>query len=351
MRRNKVFEALPPFLGGKRRLTDIISSHFQGETVCDIFLGGGSVALKAKLMNKRVIANDLAYRSKIIGEALIGNQNEKITEEDVYSLFIPSKHKSFIEKNYTPKIFIPKVAKFLDNAFANARKRKNPKKELLELLLVKYILSLRQYGAFQVGVFDNKMILKGEEIELLELASESRARKIKDGLSHALPILLKIKDQINGAIFNNGKANQAYQMDCFEFLKLMREKGERIDTIYFDSPYFNSTLYSNHYKVLDEILETKKGIKIEDKAFNSKKVLENFERLFSLSEFIPKWIISLGYNPASEAGIKGKKLLGVVQKFRKAKLYHLEHNWAINNIASKSGKKQSENVEYLIVTN
>jgi adenine-specific DNA methylase len=141
-----------------------------------------------------------------------------------------------------------------------------------------------------------------------------------------------------------------YQMDCFDFLKMTQEKGEKIDVAYFDSPYYNSTKYSDHYKVLDEILDGKKGIEIEDKAFNNKDVMENFERLFSLSEHIPKWVISMGYNPASDAGIKGEELLKIVQKFRDADLYFMEHIWAISNIASKTGKSQSDNVEYLIVT-
>ena len=37
------------------------------------------------------------------------------------------------------------TAEFLDNAFANARKRESPKRELLELLLVKYIFSLKNF--------------------------------------------------------------------------------------------------------------------------------------------------------------------------------------------------------------
>ena len=348
--KDKIYDSLVPFLGGKRKMSERISSHFQGETLCDIFFGGGSVSLKGKQKGMRVISNDIAYRSKIIGDALISNSTVKLTDEDVYSLFILSENDGFIEKNYVPKIFIPKVAKDLDNFFANARKRESPKKELLLLLLEKYILSLRQYGAFQVGKQDNKMILENKEIELLELASESRGKKIKYNLSHPLPSLLKLKEQINAGIFKNGKENEMYQMDCFDFLKLMKEKGVEIDTIYFDSPYYNSTMYSSHYKILDEILEEKTGIKIEDKAFNTKDVLENFEKLFALAEGIPNWIISMGFNPMSETGIKGEELLAIVKKFRDADLYFMQHNWAINNIASKNGKRQSENVEYLIVT-
>lgn len=346
----KIFDAIIPFLGGKRKMADRIAKEFNGETLCDVFMGGGSVSIKGKQKGMKIIANDIAYRSKIIGDALLANQTEKITDEDVFSLFLPAENNGFIQKNYVPKVFIPQVAENLDNFFANARKRTSPKRELMFLLLIKYILSLRQYGAFQVGQQDNEMILENKEIELLELASESRGKKIRYNMAHSLPLLLKLKDQINFGIFNNGKNNEMYWMDCFEFLELMKKKDEKIDTAYFDSPYYNSTVYSSHYKVLDEILEEKIGIEIDDKAFNTKDVIENFERLFALSEFIPKWIISMGYNPASDAGIKGEELLAIVKKFRDADLYPMQHAWAINNIASKNGKRQSENVEYLIVT-
>jgi hypothetical protein len=99
---------------------------------------------------------------------------------------------------------------------------------------------------------------------------------------------------------------------------------------------------------LNEILEGRLDVKVEDGAFNSKDVLENFRKMFELAQFIPKWVISMGHNPNS--GIEGEKLLEVVKEFRDADLYYLQHNWAINNISSKTGKKQSENVEYLIVT-
>jgi len=350
MSKNKIYDATIPFLGGKRKLASRIAKEFQGETLCDIFQGSGCISLKGKQMGMKVIANDIAFRSKIIGDALIRNQTEKITEEDVYSLFIPLKNNGFIQENYVPKTFIPQVAKNLDNFFANAKKRESPKKELMLLLLMKYIMALRQYGAFQVGKLDNEMVMASKEDELLEMASESRGKKVINNIAHPLNLLMRLKDKINYGVFNNGQENEVYQMDCFEFLELMKKKGEKIDTIYFDSPYFNSTVYSNHYQILDEILEEKIGVEIKDKAFNKKDVIKNFEKLFALSEFAPKWVISMGFNPASESGIKGEELLAVVQKFRKAELIYLEHNWAINNISAKTGKKQGDCVEYLIIT-
>ncbi|MDP1815207.1 MAG: DNA adenine methylase [Leadbetterella sp.] len=351
MARSKIYEALMPFLGSKAKLLDSISPHFRGHVLGDIFMGSGAVSLRGKAMGMRVIGNDIAKRSKIFGEAVIKNQNVRISEEDVASLFLPTENSGFIEKNFVPRVFLPEMAEVLDNAFAQARKRESPKRELLEYLLVKYILGSRQFGAFQVGVQDNKMILEGKVIELIEEASsDARAGKIAGSLQPAYKKLMAVREKINRAVFNNGEENEIYQMDCFDFLKLMKKRERKIDTIYFDSPYAFSTNYSTHYKVLDQILEEKMDVELKDEAFNRKDALANFEKLFAMSEWIPRWIISMGHNVDSDKGIKGEELLSVVQKFKPAKLIFLEHNWTINNIASKSGKRQSENVEYLIVT-
>lgn len=351
MARSKIYEALLPFLGSKAKLLDYISPHFAGHVLCDIFMGSGAVSLRAKAMGMKIISNDIAKRSKIFGDAVISNQNVRISEEDVASLFLPTENSGFVEKNFVPKVFLPEMAKVLDNAFVQARRRESPKRELLEYLLMKYILGSRQFGAFQVGVQDNTMILEGKVIELIEEASsEARANKIAGSLMPAYKKLMAVREKINRAIFNNGEKNEVYQMDCFDFLELMRNEQRKIDTIYFDSPYKQSTLYSTHYKVLDQILEEKMDIELDDQAFNRNDAIVNFERLFSVSEWIPRWVISMGHNVNSDKGIKGEELLSVVQKFRPAKLIFLEHNWTINNLASKSGKKQGENVEYLIVT-
>ena len=288
---------------------------------------------------------------------MIANRKTKLTDEDIYGLFVPSENDGFVEKNFCPKYFTIEMAQFLDTELANARKMSSPKKELLELCIYKQIMQTRQFGGFgHCG--DTKMITAGKEIELLESASSSRGSKIKAILSHPLPQLLKIKDQINNAINGNAERNEFYQMDCFDFLEMLKHENRKADVAYFDSPYKDSLVYSSHYKVLDSVLEGKLNIEIEDRAFNKSDALESFEKLFASAEFIPKWVVSLGFNPKAESGIKGEELLAVIQKFRPAKLYYLDHIWAINNITCKgkngdenaTGKKQDENVEYLIVT-
>jgi len=348
---NKIYDALMPFLGNKRRLLDDISPHFKGHVLLDIFMGSGAVSLRAKAMGMKIIGNDIATRSKIFGEAVIRNQNIRISKEDVASLFLPTQNSGFIQNNFVPAVFLPETARVLDNAFAQARKYESPKKELLEFLLVRFILSSRQFGGFQVGKQDNAMILEGRVIELIEEASsEARADKIAQSLRPAYLSLMKVREKINRAIFNNGEDNEIYQMDCFELISKLRKENRKIDTIYFDSPYRGSTIYSTHYEVLDQILEEKLDIEIDDTAFNKNDALDNFAKLFEMANWIPNYIVSMGFNPTSDSGIKGEELLAVLQRYKPAKLIPLKHQWAISNIASKSGKKQEDNCEYLLVS-
>lgn len=324
----------------------------ESETIADVFMGGGSVSLACKWQGHRVIANDIAYRSRVIAESLIVNDSVRLTDEDIYSLFTPGETDShFIERNLS-KFFTEDSFLFLDRAFANARARMSPKKELLELLLYKFIIGQRQFGGFGHNE-DQQMIAKGATSELLEKSSASRAVKVKRMLSHPLPILFQIQEQINRAVCRTPFQNEFCHMDCFAFLENMQSEGKKIDAAYFDSPYKSSITYSSHYAVLDQILEGRMNVDIDDKAFNRSDALENFRKLFSLAQFIPKWVISMGYNPKSENGIRGEELLRVVEVFKPAKLFSLAHRWTINNItATKStpGKRQEENVEYLIVT-
>lgn len=348
--KNKL-DGLVPFYGGKRKLLKNIIPHIKGDVVADVFCGSCAVSLACKMAGKKVIANDIAYRSKIIGEAIIKNNAEHISDEDIYGLFLPVSSEKFVSEHFAPKFFTKELGVNIDNFLANARKRCSPKKELLELAVYKFIMMTRQFGGFGHNA-DGKLIAEGREMELLEISSEARAKKVEYMISHPLPLLLKIKDQINGAIIDNGQHNEVYQTDCFKFLEKMKVENKKIDTAYFDTPYTGSLVYSQHYKVLDQILEGKLNTDIDDNAFNKSDAIKNFKLLFSASQFIPHWVISMGYNPASEKGIKGEELLAVVQKFKPAKLYYLQHNWAINNITNRKGKgkSQSENVEYLIVT-
>ncbi len=84
--------ALPPYFGGKRRLLGRIFKHMfepeEAPVLIDAFMGGGAVSLFGKARGYRVIANDIAFRSSLVGKALIENDYVTLTPDDVTRLFV-----------------------------------------------------------------------------------------------------------------------------------------------------------------------------------------------------------------------------------------------------------------------
>ncbi|MFA6415814.1 MAG: DNA adenine methylase [Candidatus Paceibacterota bacterium] len=96
------FQSLPSYFGGKRKLVKYIFKPIKKTegVFIDAFLGGGSVSLYAKAKGYKVIANDIAFRSVIIGRALISNNSVKLETEDLARLFLKAKHDFVYEVNY-----------------------------------------------------------------------------------------------------------------------------------------------------------------------------------------------------------------------------------------------------------
>ena len=128
----KMFDALLPYFGGKRRLCPVIFNHmlkhisrdnWSRSDFIDPFMGSGAVSLYAKAQGFRVACNDIAERSYIAGQSLIVNSKTLITDADIERLFVPNDaNNHFIENTFCPDVFTRRHAKFLDNAFANANR-------------------------------------------------------------------------------------------------------------------------------------------------------------------------------------------------------------------------------------
>ena len=91
MRTSRLFDALPAYLGGKRRLVPLILADLAAElpraewpraSFCDPMCGGGAVALAAKAQGFEVYASDRARRGAIVAAALIANSSVRLREGD-----------------------------------------------------------------------------------------------------------------------------------------------------------------------------------------------------------------------------------------------------------------------------
>ncbi len=284
------FRALPPYFGGKRRLIGQIFKHLPGpkdaRTFVDAFLGGGSVSLFAKARGYRVVCNDSALRSHIVGKALIENDRVTLTDADVTRLFTKNGNESrFIEKNFAPDVVTTPHARFLDTALANARKAPGVKKWLLLLLLVKYVLRMRPMGNFGAKT----IIHQAGEGRWEEMNQHYLKDILVRGIAgHPKTVAEKLRRQVNRGVFANGQGNKAFQLDVFKFLGQVDG-----DILYLDPPYGGTSAYETALRPLDSMLEGQ-ILKSEPSVFSRKGALEALERLFVAARRFPTWVISYG---------------------------------------------------------
>jgi len=340
----KIFRGLFSYIGGKRLLSQKIIAYAEGDIFIDAMAGACSMSLLAKHKGFTVISNDISNRSYITQLALIENSTEKIAQEDIARLFVPSENSGFIEKMYSPKYFTKPIAQFLDNAFAVIVKIENIHKQaLLRHLLISFILRIRSFSRFGLTQ-DTKMIEDGKAVELLEMASSSRAKKALMNMEHPFAVLPRIAQDVNSAVVNTGKDCAANNQDVFDFLRNV--KG---DTVYLDPPYPGSCSYEETYQVLDSILEGKE-IRMPVSVFNRKDSEKFFGEMFEACDHIPLVLVSCGKNPQADAdkdSYEGVELLEIAKRYRKnSKLVTFQHKWTINSLAKK---KQSEAIEYLLI--
>lgn len=342
----KPLNALPGYLGGKRKLLkDIfrtVPDKDQAPIFADCFMGGGSVSLFAKARGHKVLSNDLAMRSYIIGRALIANDSVKIEEADLARLFENPVEEGFIQRKY-PKVFTSNQAQFLDTALANiwAMKNDDGKKYPLLLLMIKHIIAVRNFGKFTHT--KDAQELEARRFEY-PLRSSGHARANLNMIHHPLPQLRKYAENINHAIFANGQTNEVTQMDVQEFLK-----GRTGDIAYFDPPYADTTSYEQEYKVLDDILYLgKRGPEMETNPWsNSEGARAEFRKAFKAAKGFKKWVVSMGQT-REDSGISAEELKSIMEEFRPADMILLEHTWSVGNAGGKGGK--TDNTEYLIVS-
>ncbi len=206
-RKLHLWSALPPYLGGKRRLCPTIfrevdrilpRRHWSGLTFLDGFLGGGSVSLYAKAQGFRVVSTDIAARSLAIGQALIENSRVRLTREDVLRLAkddgaAPGR----VETDYSPSTFTHVQARFIDRALRIADATEDTAKAaLIRLLAIRIALLAHPMSQIRKGTIHRM------ETGEYEAITESCIYSYVDGLRLTRPDKLwQLAQAINAGVF------------------------------------------------------------------------------------------------------------------------------------------------------
>lgn len=335
---HRMFEALPSYFGGKRRLLGAIFKWVppptEAPTFIDPFLGGGSVSLMAKARGHRVVCNDIADRSVIAGKALIENDHVKLTRDDLVYLFHRNGNRpGYVEEHLAPHVFPTVHAKFLDCALQNVSKLGGVKKWLSLLLVVKYALRLRPLGNWGART----IIKQIEEGDWDSMKDSYVADVFTRGIPyHPKRIAEKMRQAINRGVFSNGQVNEVNQADVFEFLSSVEG-----DIGYFDPPYAGTQAYERSSRPLDELLRGEL-VRAESSPFSTESPERILPRLFEAADHIPVWVVSYG-----NQRISLMELMDLVRRFRPAvKGREIKH---VHCSGLASEESRSSNRELLVV--
>lgn len=258
--------------------------HIPFETALDAFGGTGCVAHLLKQEGKTVAYNDILKFNSIIGKALIENNGEKITEEDLS--FILTKHcnisyPNFIEENFSEIYFTDEENRWLDITITNIRNIESEYKQAIAFFaLFQSCIIKRPYNLFH----RKNLYIRTQDVE----------RSFGNKATWDTPFVTHYKnfiEEANNAIFSNGKLNVSLNSNTFDL-------PNNYDLIYIDTPYISEkgigVNYLDFYHFLEGIVNYDNWVNMIDKKSkhkrlklngsdwtNAQKIEHSFERLIN----------------------------------------------------------------------
>ena len=269
------------YIGNKRKLLDWIREQIpEGvKTVVDAFAGGGSVSYMLKREGFQVHSNDSLHWPHHIARAILVNQTEQVTDEEIDALCQPNPTAgTFVRDHYKDKFWKAEIHGVIDEVRENVDALKGFKKDLALAALGATMLSAR-------GWFPQFTTSKVSE----------------DGYSPEQfhKRLGEVIRRLNSMVLD-GPTCTAQRLDVREFLPKVKA-----DLAYFDPPYvteFSAANYSANYHVVDAVM-----VKGEGRTPNADSVTRMektqgdltkaniaafFQEVFASAEHIPDWILS-----------------------------------------------------------
>src|SRR2546422_6517148 len=295
VRRQTYSAALPPYLGGKRRLCPVIfreidrvipREHWHELTFLDGFTGGGSVSLYAKALDLSVISTDLAARSIVIGDALIVNERVHLTREDLSRvLAIPIDDTTPKAMRLVPTVFTENIGAVVDRLLHAAEHTPIPAKAaLFRLLAIRVAMLMHPMSQVRPGTAHRATTREWESITPSCISHYVDALRL-DTLKELWHLARKANA---GVIPGRGRVIQA------DVLKVLPEI--LADVAYFDPPYSGVMSYEKEYRVIDQLLE---GVTRPTSPFTARDGASMIDTLLDRAQHIPIWILSFGNAVAS----------------------------------------------------
>lgn len=295
-KRISMFNGLPPYPGGKRRLAAWIFAHLAQHvparewaqlTFLDAFLGGGAVSLYAKAQGfQQIHANDWSHRSQVVGQALLLNQSQTLSKADWFQIasLVPT---GLLAQSFTPHTFSTRHVGLLEQISEAAQNTKDPiHKSLYHLLLWHLAGEFVCFGS-SIGTSNRPY---AEALDGLRAWDSLPAKRYQDRsiqrlLEPTWKVLARRSKAINQSIFG-GSLVTLSQQDAVSFVQ--QTPG---DIVYLDPPYAQTGRYETAFRTIDRLLTGSVQANPPSSFSHSNDMLD---ALFESARHIPVWILSYG---------------------------------------------------------
>jgi len=274
------------YQGSKAKLVDWIGEQIADlnfSTCLDAFGGTGAVAYKMKKAGKQATYNDLLRFNYYIGRALVENSEVRLSPEEVEWLL--SRHEemsypNFVQNTFSGVYFTDIENVWIDQTLTNIRQFRNPYKFALAFFaLCQACIIKRPYNLFH----RKNLYVRFADVERSFGNKTTWDRPFGEWFRHFV-------NEANRAVFDNGFANRALNVDAFEI------SGD-YDLVYIDTPYISKhgvgvdyrdfyhfleglTMYDEWGKHVDQQSKHRRLLPQESEWADKKTIYSAFERLF-----------------------------------------------------------------------
>lgn len=330
--------AYPPtrYMGSKEKLLPYIqdvASNFQFESVMDLFSGSGVVGYMFKTMGKQVFSNDYMAMSATLSKAMIENNDQTLTKEEIDSLFAPnSKASQFVQETFSRLYYTDEENAVVDLVRTNIGKLQNSRKRAIAMsALIRACLKKRARGIFTytgMRYDDGRADLRMSMEEQIRNAAKL----------------------INAAVFDNGHQNHTRHGDAMT-------AHFKADLVYIDPPYYSplsDNEYVRRYHFVEGLARNWKGVDMQwhtktkkfksyPTPFSSRSGAEDaFDKLFGR---LQDSILLVSYS--SNSLPTRKEIISLMSKYKKhVEVIDIDYRYSFGN---QRDKNKNEVQEYLFL--
>jgi len=334
------FEKFPGtrYMGSKNKIITAlwdIMQHYQFDSFFDAFGGSNVVGYFMKAEGKRVVSNDFMKMSYYGSKAIIENNNETISEEELTNLIETPNSNSFIQDTFDGIYFNQLENEFLDKVRGNINNLNGEYKKAIAIsALVRACMKKRPRGIFTYtgeryndGRKDIKTSLKQHFLDNVQL--------------------------FNNAVFSNGKDSNSNNQEIFDV-------EVNCDLVYLDPPYYNpkgDNDYVRRYHFVEGLATYWEGIELQQHTKTKK--FKSYKSPFSVKKtayeafdsLISKYrnsIIAISYS--SNSLPNKDEMIEIIGRYKPSITTHeISHTYSFGNQNHKIGNQNNKVKEYLFI--